>query len=258
MRLAGEALAKRVEDPRRFEDRAGAKVRPEDLRRVSGDALHGQPPAGRPAARDHGMRRIAVAVLEADRHRRALGRRDQRLARAIQRPSGVFLVAGHDDVNVHPIELAGRFERLQRLDDDDVAALHVDDAGSARRVGVEPLELLERTVAFEDGVEMADQQDLLRAPGMDGHQMAGALPRGAVDPLCLEAERVELGAEDRADLPDAVEVLRAAVDVDDALEERDGILATGVDRRRDCAIAGSVRRVTTTGRARRTARHRRD
>ena len=96
--------------------------------------------------------------------------------------------------------------------------------------GVEPFELLERTVALEDGVEMADQQDLRRRARVACDEMAGALPGGAVDPLRLESERVELGAKDRADLPHAVEVLRAAVDIDDALEERDGLVLVGVDR----------------------------
>ena len=87
---------------------------------------------------------------------------------------------------------AGRLQRLQRLDDDDVAALHVDDAGAARVRLVDPLELLERAVRFEHRVEMADQQDLRSRPGMLGDEVPGALERRAVDPPRLEAERVEL------------------------------------------------------------------
>ena len=40
-----------------------------------------QPPRRRAAPRDHRVLRIAVAVLEADRHRRAFRRRHQRFAR---------------------------------------------------------------------------------------------------------------------------------------------------------------------------------
>ena len=123
----------------------------------------------------------------------------------------------------------GGFERLQRVDDDDVAALHVDDAGTAGGVRVEPFEFLERAVALEDGVEVADQEDLRGRAGMAGDEVAGALPRGAVHPPRLEAERIELGAKDSADLADALVVLRAAVDVDDALEQGDGFGLVGVD-----------------------------
>ena len=64
---------------------------------------------------------------------------------------------------------------------------------------------------------------------MLGDEMPGALERCAVDPAGREAERLELGAEQLADFPDAVEVLRAAVDVDHALEERERVGVVRVD-----------------------------
>ena len=64
---------------------------------------------------------------------------------------------------------------------------------------VEPLELLERAVGLEHGVEVADEQDVRPGPGMVGDEVAGAVQRRAVDPARLEPERVELGAEHVAD-----------------------------------------------------------
>ena len=57
-------------------------------------------------------------------------------------------------------------ERLQREDDDDVAAFHVDDAGPLRRPRVDSLEFLKRTVALEHRIEMADEQHLRAAAWM--------------------------------------------------------------------------------------------
>ena len=67
------------------------------------------------------------------------------------------------------------------------------------------------------------------APRVLRDQVPGALERGAVDPPRLEAERVELLQEDLADLLHALEVLRAAVDVDDALEQRQRLRVVLVD-----------------------------
>ena len=171
----------------------------------------------RAAAPAHdGVGGIAVAVLETNRDGGALRGRDECGARGRQRASSRFLVACHHDSHVHAIEQPAAFSAFKRLQHDDVAALHVDDARAARMIRVHALESLERTVLFEHRVEMADEQDLRRRAWMCRDQMARAIPRRAVHPLGLESERVELRAEDRADLTHAVEVLGAAVDVDDA------------------------------------------
>ena len=93
---------------------------------------------------------------------------------------------------------------------------------------VDPLEFLEGAVRREHRVEVADEHELRTGGRVDGHEVTGAMPRGAVHPLGLEAEAVELGAEDPADLAHAVEVLGAAVDVHDALEERQGVAVVRV------------------------------
>ena len=112
-----------------------------------------------PATADDGAPRIAGAVLEADGDIDAFRRRDERRSRDVLRVAGRLLVAGHHDRHVHAVERAGGLQRLQRLDDDDVAALHVDDARPAGLTVVEPLELLKRAVGLEHGVEMADEEN---------------------------------------------------------------------------------------------------
>ena len=93
--------------------------------------------------------------------------------------------------------------------------------GPFARLVVDALELLERAVALEHGVEVADEQHPRPLAGMVRDQVAGALERRAVDPGRLEPERVELLAEQIADRADAREVVRAAVDVDGLLEQRE-------------------------------------
>ena len=187
---------------------------PEDLRRVAGLRLDLELPGRRAAARGDRELRIAGTVLEADRVLRALRGVDQRGARGGLRIARVLLVAGHDHDEVHVGERAGDLQRLERGDHDDVAALHVDDAGALRGLVVDALELLERAVALEHGVEVADEQHPRTLAGMIRDQVAGALERRAVHPGRLEPERVELLAEEVPDRADAGEVVRAAVDVD--------------------------------------------
>jgi hypothetical protein len=57
----------------------------------------------------------------------------------------------------------------------------------------------------------------------------GALPRRTIHPLRLEPEPVELSPQDAADLANALEVARAAVDVDNPLDERKSLAIVGVD-----------------------------
>ncbi len=158
VRLPRQRLAKDVEDAGGLEDRAVADVGAEDLRRVGGLPGDRQRPGRRAAAADDGRSRIAGAVLEADRDVDALRGRDERGARDILRIAGRLLVPGHHDRHVHAVERARGLERLERLHDDDVAALHVDDAGPAGLALVQPLELLKRAVGLEHGVEVANEE----------------------------------------------------------------------------------------------------
>ena len=81
----------------------------------------------------------------------------------------------------------------------------------------------------EDGVEMSDQQHAGSGPLTLGDEMAGAIERCSVNPARREAERVELPAKDVADRAHAGEVHRAAIDVDDALEQRERLRVASID-----------------------------
>ena len=94
-----------------------------------------------------------------------------RLARPGQRAAGRLLVAGHDDGHVHRVEQARRLQRFEGLNDDDVAALHVDDAGPSRHVRVDTLELLEGTVALEHGIEVPDEEIIKGYEHAKGHHV---------------------------------------------------------------------------------------
>src|SRR5512132_1380230 len=104
-----------------------------------------------------------------------------------------------DDGDVQSRQYARLLQRAQRRDDDDVAALHVDHAGPARRRVVQPLESLERAARLEHGIEMPDEQKLGPRARVLGDEMSGALERRTVDPSRREAEGIELGAEHVAD-----------------------------------------------------------
>ena len=228
VRLARQRLAKDVEDPGGFEDRPVADVRAEDLRRVRGLAGNRQRPGRRPSAADDRASGIAGTILESDRHIHALRRRDQRGAGHILRVAGRLLVAGHHDRHMHAVERASGVERLQRLDDDDVAPLHVDDPGAAGLALVQALEFLKRAVSLEHGVEVADQEKATARPAPLRDQMPGALERRSVDPAGREAQAVELGREQLPHLAHAGKVLCPAVDVDGSFEERQGFGVVGV------------------------------
>ena len=148
----------------------------------------------------------AVAILEANRHLRTFRGGYQRLPRHRLRIARRLLVAGHHHCHVHRLQRAGGLQRPQRLHHDDVAALHVQHTGPLRRGRAEPLELLERAVRLEHGVEVTDQQHARTGAGMVRHEMAGPLERRAVDPAGLEPERLELRREQPADLAHAVQV----------------------------------------------------
>ena len=73
---------------------------------------------------------------------------------------------------------------------------------------------------------------------MLGDEVPGALERGAVDPARLKPERVEFGGEHAPHLSDAVEILCSAVDVDDALEQRERLAVVRVDVGGQGALVG--------------------
>ena len=72
-----------------------------------------------------------------------------------------------------------------------------------------------------------------------GFQVSGALhPGRQLDPARLEAERVQLGAEDLADLAHARGVERSAVDAHRALEELQRFRAARLHRGDDALLGG--------------------
>jgi hypothetical protein len=196
----------------------------------------GHLPSGRSAPRRDAQLRIAGPVLESDRDVGAGRRLDEGRACGAQWIAGILLVARHEDHDVHRLQAARRMERLQGGDHDDVSPFHVDDARSTRAALVDALELLERRVALEDGVQMSDQQDARSAAAMLGDEMPRTLERRAVGPARREADGLELPPEDAADFADPFEILCAAVDVHDALEQRQRFGVVCVDEVHERAL----------------------
>src|SRR5579884_373777 len=73
---------------------------------------------------------------------------------------------------------------------------------------------------------------------MLGDQVARAMKRAAVDPTRLEAEGIELGPKHVTHATHAGQIQRAAVDVDDLLEQRELLRGMGVDGPRDRLFVG--------------------
>ena len=113
---------------------------------------------------------------------------------------------------------------------DHVTPLHVLDAGPGRDHSV-PLEPLKWAVFLEDGVQVPDEQHPRAGSPVElREQVARSIHlRRHVDPTDVEAESGELFLERAPHLPHAGGVHRPAVDVDDALEERDRFLGMLVD-----------------------------
>src|SRR5262249_21670246 len=96
------------------------------------------------------------------------------------------------------------------------------------------LEMLERAVFLEYGIEMTDEQDAFSSRSLVlGEEVAGAMGCIHGDPSGLEMERAELLGEDIADLAYAVEVHRPAVHVYEALEQGDRFVVVRIDVGRD-------------------------
>src|SRR5690242_17527933 len=116
--------------------------------------------------RDHRYVRIPRSVLEADGGGGPLRRLHESAASLRERRPGVLLVAVVHDADVHAVEQPPRAERAQSRDDDDVTTLHVDDAGAPSGGIVQPLKMLEGAARLENGVEMADEEQLRAGPRM--------------------------------------------------------------------------------------------
>ena len=153
-----------------------------------------------------------------------------------------LLVAAEDDADFGVVEDSRFFHGAERGEHDDESAFHVCDAGAggdlAVAIGNEGV-FLEGAGGFEDGVHVADEEELLAAlanasrAGMLGDEIAGAVGLGLHgDPADFEAEGFEFGDEDVFDGFDSGEVHGSAVDVDELLEEGEvgvGVLVDGVD-----------------------------
>ncbi len=85
---------------------------------------------------------------------------------------------------------------------------------------------------------MADQQELpARAITLPlGDEVSGAIPRRALRPARGEAELLELRCERVSHSAHAGKVVRAAVDVDQAFQQRDRLRRSRVNRRNDPAF----------------------
>ncbi len=109
------------------------------------------------------------------------------------------------------------------------------------------------SLPFEHRIEVADEQKAFAArPALvHGHQMSGAV-HGVrqLDPVRLEAERVERGGEHPADLAHAGEIHRAAVDVHRALEHGDLVFVVLVHEGADLPFGGDDLRADRCGRER--------
>ena len=81
-------------------------------------------------------------------------------------------------------------------------------------------------------------RQLRAGPRMFGDEMARALERRTVDPPRGEAQRVERRTQGIGNPSNAREVHRAAVDVDDALEQREGVAVVDIHRANHRAFCG--------------------
>ena len=211
-----------VQDPGRLEDRPGSHALGEDLRRVCLLPADRQAPSRVPSPRDGGPLGFLVADtrLEAQRDIGPLPGLDEVRSSNGEWGSGLLLVTREDHLDLGALQEACFPERLERVERDDVTALHVLDARPRGPSVVQPLEVLEGVVGLEDRVQVPDEQDLSTPVAVvTSDQVPAAAHRALIRPLGLHADRIELGAEDATDLLDALDVERAAVDADEALDE---------------------------------------
>ena len=126
-------------------------------------------------------------------------------------------------------------EGLERVQEDDVSALHVQGPRPGR-----PGPLSHEAAALQHRVEVTDQEEpLAHLPFLSATRCPARCISGGISvPARLEPEPIELRAEDFPDLPHPFEVLGGAVDVDDAFEELDRLLAEAIDEVRDATLLG--------------------
>ena len=198
-----------------------------------------QIPAGEAAAGDRGCVHASYTSLESKSHIASLPRFDEVATTDAERITRIFFVAGecHDDAR--PFECTHRLQRLEGIEDDHVSALHVF---GTRPLGdrVLPLEALERAVFFEDRVQVSDQQQPLTTIAEPlGEQVTCAVHAlRHRDPAGGESHCVQLRLEDASNLAHPLVVHRAAVDVHDALEERDRLFDVHIDVLDDLSLGG--------------------
>src|SRR5205085_10407450 len=81
-----------------------------------------------------------------------------------------------------------------------------------------------------------NEQQLRSWSGVLGDEMPRTMKRRAVHPVRGEAQRVELDTEHVGDATNAAEIHRSAVDVDDALQERERARVLRVDGASDDSL----------------------
>ena len=234
--LTAELRAEGVQNARDFVNRAVPCPLAEDARgmRLASGRRHA--PGAGPAPRDG--RVGAITGLERERDVAVLRGVDQRPAGVGERLAGMLLVAGEHDRDVHVAQRPRALQRFECIQNHHVAALHVGAAHGARdRVLTHPVGAA--WGGLHDGIEMADEQHPHRSrlAAMLGDEVSRATDCVRHrHPVRRECKRVERSAEHRPDLADAVEIQRAAGDIDDALEVGDLRLARRGDGGTDALL----------------------
>ena len=161
-------------------------------------------------------------ALERQRHVTPLAHLQQRTTRQLQRTADGLFVARHRHDNLRIRQRTVGLQRLQRIDQDHIAALDVVDARAARGVAI-----ADKFPAGQHGVEVTDHQDALalgafalgkqvpRPPGLDRQ----------VHPTRGQAQGLKLGGEPRPHGPHAGNILARAVDLHRLLKQRGHLLA---------------------------------
>jgi len=163
--------------------------------------------------------RIARPILESNRVLRFLCGSCKIRPRELEWTACRFLVAGENGGDTHLVQHTGFLERLERVEHYDIAALHVDHPGTARGCVTQLLVFLERARWLEHRIEVTNQKQSRPAAIALRDQVTCASPCRTVHPPHLEADCLELDPENLCHLANAGEIHRAAVHVDEPLEQ---------------------------------------